>query len=183
MAVHWLFIGKQFYNVFQKYRGTVYYFPLKCLIYHFIIVIITRPEKFISVWQLISNGIWILGLPSHCRGTLSTFFCIWVVQSIIFFRVCCSKSLQSYLTLCDHMDCNLSSSSVHGILQARTLEWVAMPSSRGSSWIFLETTFSLHACETFFFFVFCYTHIFDTGCLEFVHMTSGPYAFGSWYLE
>ena len=31
------------------------------------------------------------------------------------------------------MDCSPSGSSVHGILQARILEWVAMPSSRGSS--------------------------------------------------
>ena len=40
---------------------------------------------------------------------------------------------QSCLTLCDPIDCNLPGSSVHRILQARTLEWVAMPSSRGSS--------------------------------------------------
>ena len=40
---------------------------------------------------------------------------------------------QSCLTLWDPMDCNLRGSSVHGILQARILEWVAMPSSRGSS--------------------------------------------------
>ena len=32
------------------------------------------------------------------------------------------------------MNCSLPGSSVHGLLQARTLEWVAMPSSRGSSW-------------------------------------------------
>jgi len=31
------------------------------------------------------------------------------------------------------MDCNMPGSSVHAILQARILEWVAMPSSRGSS--------------------------------------------------
>ena len=36
-------------------------------------------------------------------------------------------------TLCDPMDCSLPGSCVHGILQARILEWVAMPSSRGSS--------------------------------------------------
>ena len=36
--------------------------------------------------------------------------------------------------LCDPMDCSPPASSVHGILQARTLECVAMPSSRGSSW-------------------------------------------------
>ena len=35
-------------------------------------------------------------------------------------------------TLCDLIDNSLPGSSVHGILQARTLEWVAMPSSRGS---------------------------------------------------
>ena len=37
------------------------------------------------------------------------------------------------LTLCDPMDCSPPGSSVHRILQARRLEWVAMPSSRGSS--------------------------------------------------
>ena len=44
-----------------------------------------------------------------------------------------AKSLQSYLTLCNPMDCSPPSSFVHGILQARILEWVAVPSSRGSS--------------------------------------------------
>ena len=44
-----------------------------------------------------------------------------------------AKSLQSCLILSDPMDCSLPGSSVHGILQARILEWVAMPSSRGSS--------------------------------------------------
>ena len=40
---------------------------------------------------------------------------------------------QSCLTLCDPMDCNPPGSSVHSILQARILEWVAIPFSRGSS--------------------------------------------------
>ena len=44
-----------------------------------------------------------------------------------------AKSLQSYPTLCDSMDCSPPGSSVHRILQARILEWIAMPSSRGSS--------------------------------------------------
>ena len=39
---------------------------------------------------------------------------------------------QLCLTLCDPMDCRPPSSSVHGILQARILEWVAIPFSRGS---------------------------------------------------
>ena len=37
-------------------------------------------------------------------------------------------------TPCDPMDCSPPGSSVRGILQARTLEWVAISSSRGSSW-------------------------------------------------
>ena len=36
-------------------------------------------------------------------------------------------------TLCKPMDCSPPGSSVHGILQARILEWVAIPFSRGSS--------------------------------------------------
>ena len=41
---------------------------------------------------------------------------------------------QSCPTLCDPKDCSPPASSVHGILQGRTLEWVALPSSRRSSW-------------------------------------------------
>ena len=40
---------------------------------------------------------------------------------------------QSCPTLCGPMDCSLLGSSVHGILQARILKWVAIPFSRGSS--------------------------------------------------
>ena len=41
--------------------------------------------------------------------------------------------VQLCLTLCDPMDCSLPGSSVHGILQARILEWLAISYSRGSS--------------------------------------------------
>ena len=41
---------------------------------------------------------------------------------------------QSCPTLCDPMDCSLPGSSIHGILQATVLEWVAISFSRGSSW-------------------------------------------------
>ena len=40
---------------------------------------------------------------------------------------------QSCLTLCDPLDCSLPGSFVHGILQARILEWIALPFSRWSS--------------------------------------------------
>ena len=45
----------------------------------------------------------------------------------------CAKLLQSCPTLCNPTDCSLPGFSVPGILQVRILEWVAMPSSRGSS--------------------------------------------------
>ena len=46
---------------------------------------------------------------------------------------CCCLVAKSCPMLYDPMDCSLPSSSVHGILQARILEWVAIPSSRGYS--------------------------------------------------
>ena len=44
-----------------------------------------------------------------------------------------SEVAQSCPTLCDPMDCRLPGSSIHGIFQARVLEWVAISFSRGSS--------------------------------------------------
>ena len=44
-----------------------------------------------------------------------------------------SEVAQLSLALCDPMDCSLPGSSVHGIFQARGLEWVAISLSRGSS--------------------------------------------------
>ena len=48
----------------------------------------------------------------------------------------CALALVSQLclTFCNPLDCRLPSSSVHGILQARMLEWIAIPFSRESSW-------------------------------------------------
>ena len=48
--------------------------------------------------------------------------------------MCCAMlSLFSRVRLCHPMDCGPPGSSVHGLLQARILEWVTVPSSRGSS--------------------------------------------------
>ena len=81
---------------------------------------------------------------------LSTFSCthwpvVWLLKAMMFFHYAWplkvwrrnlplrAHSLQLCPTLCDPMDHNPPGSSVHGILQARILEWVALPSSRGSS--------------------------------------------------
>ena len=49
---------------------------------------------------------------------------------IYFLRLCLCLLTQSCLTLCNPMDCSPPASSVHGISQARILEWVAIPFSR-----------------------------------------------------
>ena len=56
-----------------------------------------------------------------------------IFNTDIYIHVCVSVP-QLCLTLCDPMDCNPPGSSVHGILQARILEWVAISFSKGSSW-------------------------------------------------
>ena len=67
-------------------------------------------------------------------GVLSLFvllICICQLSFFFFFsKVSVAKSCP---TLCDCMDCSLPGSSVHGISQARLLEWVAIYFSRGSS--------------------------------------------------
>ena len=53
---------------------------------------------------------------------------------LLFQGFCCCSVVQLCLTLCDPMDCSPPGSSVHGILQARILEWVAISFYRGSFW-------------------------------------------------
>ena len=60
---------------------------------------------------------------------------------------CFTVSAQSCLTLCDLMDCSSPGSSVHRIFQERILEWVAISSSRGSSWPRDQTRISLVSCS------------------------------------
>ena len=66
--------------------------------------------------------------------------------------------LQSSLTLCDSTDCSAPGSSVCGVLQARILEWVAMPCSRSSpprDW----TLISGSSCTAGRFFTPSHPHI------------------------
>ena len=78
-----------------------------------------------------------------------------------------AKSLQSCLTLCDPMDYSLPGSSVHGILQARILEWVTISFSRGSCWPRDWTHVSYISCIADRFLTFwaareAHTHIHTT---------------------
>ena len=58
----------------------------------------------------------------------------------------CAKLLQSCPTLCEPMDCSPPGSSVHGILQARILEWVACPPPRDLSNPGIEPPFLCLLC-------------------------------------
>ena len=61
------------------------------------------------------------------------FFLINEIQLCLLTKKVKVKSLSRCPTLCNPMDCSPPGSSVHGILQARELEWAAISFSRGSS--------------------------------------------------
>ena len=72
--------------------------------------------------------------PSHnmfLRAMVNGVSCVILLEFSSFFQYV--LVFQSCLTLCDPVDYSLPGSSVHGILQARILEWVAISFSRGSS--------------------------------------------------
>ena len=78
--------------------------------------------------------------PSECLqaadSDLPPSYCLFQTIPLINNVNCVSRSCsitQLCPTLCDPVDCSPPGSSVHGILQVRILEWVARPSSRGSS--------------------------------------------------
>ena len=86
--------------------------------------------RFESQLWLASNSIFFMMM--HCFKSLNSQHPAWCLphggKSLH-----ASKALQSCLSLCNPLDCSPPGSDVHGILQARILEWVTMPSSKGSS--------------------------------------------------
>ena len=94
-------------------------------------------------------------ISSDCSGLLGQsflniqfFFYLFIFLPCVPFKLSSeerkkeSKVAQSCPTLCNPVDCSLPGSSVHGILQARILEWVAISFSRGSSWLRDQTQVS-----------------------------------------
>ena len=77
---------------------------------------------------------WLRGLRSFISCTIGFFTILTLSEWFCYLFCMCVLVVQSYLTLCDPMNCSPPSSSVHGTLQARILEWVAISFSRGSSW-------------------------------------------------
>ena len=87
-------------------------------------------------------------------ATNTVTFSLWCVACKNIKSLCCMSVLVAQLcvTLCDPIDYSLPGSSLHGILQARILEWVAMPFPRGSSWPRDQTCGSWGYCSAGRFF-------------------------------
>ena len=73
-------------------------------------------------------------VPSFRDFKLGFTLQAWLIKSLAIDKESESEVTQSCLTLCDPMDYSLTGSSVHGIFQARILEWVSISFSRRSSW-------------------------------------------------
>ena len=71
-------------------------------------------------------------LRSSCLNVFAQYSCKTIIHNK-FYLVVVVLVVQSCPTLCNSMDCSPPGSPVHGILQARILEWVAIPFSRGFS--------------------------------------------------
>ena len=103
-----------------------------------------------------------------------------------FCRFVCAKSPQLCPTLCNPMGCNLPGSSVQGVLQARILEWVAMPSSRESSQHRDQTCLSCISCigrQILYHWatwealsIFTFTPTIASSCLSHYSVKLSPYS-------
>ena len=99
-------------------------------------------------WRMIFRNQGLSVTWAHCNwGIIGSLLSQWTelgkhthihthTHTYIYIHLC--KCYITCLTPCDPMDCSPPGSSVHGILQARILEWVAMPSFRGSSDLGIE---------------------------------------------
>ena len=72
--------------------------------------------------------------PDCFLSSENSIMCLSRQKYLGIILMCCAKSLQICPTLWNPMDCSPPGSPVRGIFQARILEWVATPSSKGSSW-------------------------------------------------
>ena len=95
---------------------------------------------FLSIYANQGGKLWQHTLSEGFFPFIKAWNFTWVGSRCgLLFKYCdnaaaAAKSLQSCLTLCDPMDCSLPGFSVSGILQARTLEWVAISFSNAWKW-------------------------------------------------
>ena len=120
-SISFLHIYFIFYFVFILFWSTV---DLKCCI-HFKCT--AKWSNYTYIYTYIYIYIYIYIDSLHCYVVNSTIVFSDSIKSVNTVKV-----TQLCPSLCDPMDCSLPGSSVHGILQSRIREWVAIPFSRGS---------------------------------------------------
>ena len=90
----------------------------------------------------IYTGFWNLNMKKCINISLIIVYWLHVEMMCVCACVCVCLVTQSYSTFCNPIDCSLPGSFVHGILQERILQSVAIPFSRGSSqprdWIWVS---------------------------------------------
>ena len=114
------------------------------------VILTWKPGQILKKWitrgfwiiTLLASGQWVLSCRANSKELKGDKWLFSTFKSCKMQRirdlstitlVVKSEIAQSCPTLCDPMDCGLPGSSVHGIFQARILEWVAISFSRGSS--------------------------------------------------
>ena len=125
-------ISTLFLDSFPMKAITEYWVKFSVLYSRFLLVtyfIYSNMYMSVSVSQFLSS------FPGKHKFVFSFSRLLWLFR-VFYISLCvcvCVLVAQLCLTLCDPMDCSPPGSSVHGILQARILEWIAISFSRGSS--------------------------------------------------
>ena len=122
------------YSPWERTKG-----PWLCLMTTWLLFILLRLFSFVSAFltSLIKLILWLKFSTGKRQGKnmvvgARTIWSCFISKLVSW--PCASSVASSHPMLCIPMDCSPSGFSVHGILQATILEWVAMPPSRGPSW-------------------------------------------------
>ena len=140
ICLGWVCLGSSYLgSLVLPVHGYVFFFRL------WMLSAIIPSDTFLMPFSLSFSGTPII-LMYTCLMLFQTSIKLFLFNKIVFLfavligwfplyysQIKWSELAQSCLTLCDPMDCSLPGSSVHGIFQARVLEWVVISFSRGSS--------------------------------------------------
>ena len=86
---------------------------------------VAKSQTWLNIWTELTKLSWLL--------CLFFFWALWAyLSSLVPHELVCAKLFQSCPTFYNSVDCSPPGFSVHRLLQARILKWVAIPSSRGS---------------------------------------------------
>ena len=118
---HWLYLKRVRSPIFFSVKNH----DCNRIIITAVMVTVNTPGRLLRVMQYAVYFTGGLYHSSHwpCKIPFLAWFCMYACSGV-----------HSCLTLCDPMDSTYPGSSVHGIFQAKILGWVAISSSRGSSW-------------------------------------------------